>query len=414
MRSARIIRRERSPDFAHAPSGPRVHHFTPRRVPCPWPRRARTPLPRTQAPRGAGLLRQWRAARRTGQSGELLPLAGNGPDVFLCARHCPLSRRQSRRVADRAFAARGDELGAPGRLDHRPAKSAGVSLGGSRRGRADHHHRKVRRSPQRIRLYRDDAAPQARHRDPRQPRQAVSQRSRPPDPARARSVPTASSLTCGWPCCAHRSSGRRRTVVFAHPQLAHRQLVHFERLEARLLDRYAADDEPADRQRPDRDSSERSRADRKRDHAGGGNGFGSADDITRHRWVSVRQLVFVGGGGEGRTGAPLSISDVSRTNRNALPDGGGAIPIWRYSTEYVFSRRVNIGPGSRHGVTKTGMATLIAREVRPWRSYTFSWGRTRSACVRRCAASVWRTSKTRWHAGSPIFRPYRPTRCSCA
>src|SRR5262249_27564517 len=173
-----------------------------------------------------------------------------------------------------------------------------------------------------------------------QPRQAVSQRSRPPDPARARSIPTASSLTCEWPCCARRSSRRRRTVVFAHPQLAHRQLVHFERLEARFLDRHAAQREP-----PDRDRSERSRADRKRDHAGGGNGFGSADDITRHRGVSVRQVVFVVGGGEGRTGAPLSISDVSRRNRNALPDGGGAIPICRYSTEYVFSRRVNIGLG---------------------------------------------------------------------
>src|SRR5262249_30940687 len=87
------------------------------------------------------------------------------------------------------------------------------------------------------------------------------------------------------------------------------------------------------------------------------------------------------------------------------PTAGGAIPICRYSTEYVFARRVNIGHGSRHGVTKTGMAILIAREVRPWRSYTFSWGRTRSACVRRCAASAWRTSKTRWHAGSAIPTP---------
>src|SRR5262245_28581566 len=123
--------------------------------------------------------------------------------------------------------------------------------------------------------------------------------------------------------CAHRSSGRWRPVVFAHAQLAHRQLVHFERLEARLLDRYAADGKPADRQRADGKRSERGRADRKRDHAGGGNGFGSANDSTRHRWVSVRQLVFVVGGVRSRR-RPASISDVSRTNRNALPDGGGA------------------------------------------------------------------------------------------
>src|SRR5262249_7913838 len=173
----------------------------------------------------------------------------------------------------------------------------------------------------------------------------VSQGSGRPNPARARSVPAASSLTCGWPCRAHRSTGRRRTVVFAHPQLAHRQLVHFERLEARFLDRHAAQCEPPDRQRSDRDSSERGRADRKRDHAGGGNGFGSADAITRHRWGSVRQLVFVAGGGGGRTGAFLSISAISHATRNALPDGGGAIPICRYSTEYFFSRRVNIGRG---------------------------------------------------------------------
>src|SRR5262249_57591588 len=162
-------------------------------------------------------------------------------------------------------------------------------------------------------------------------------RSRPPDPARARSIPTASSLTCEWPCCARRSSRRRRTVVFAHPQLAHRQLVHFERLEARFLDRHAAQREPPDRQRSDRDSSERSRADRKRDHAGGGNGFGSADDITRHRGVSVRQLVFVVGGGEGRTRAPLSPSDVSPRNPKAPPPAPGAPPPSPPPTPYPFS-----------------------------------------------------------------------------
>src|SRR5215813_11935630 len=110
-------------------------------------------------------------------------------------------------------------------------------------------------------------------------------RSRPPDSARARGVPTAAHLTGGADVLrARRSSGRWRSVVFAHAQLAHRQVVYFERLEARLLDRYAAERESTDRERPDGNGSERGRADRKRDHAGGGNGFGSADDITRHRW----------------------------------------------------------------------------------------------------------------------------------
>jgi beta-lactamase class C len=70
----------------------------------------------------------------------------HGPDVFFRARHGRLSHRQSRRVAGRAVAARGDELGAPERLDYRAAQPAGVGLGGPRRERAD-HHRKVRRSP---------------------------------------------------------------------------------------------------------------------------------------------------------------------------------------------------------------------------------------------------------------------------
>src|SRR5262249_56872767 len=94
----------------------------------------------------------------------LLPLAGNGPDVFLRARHGRLSRRQSRRVADRAVAARGDELGAPGRPDHRPAQPAGVSLGGSRRGRADHHP-KIRRAPPHPPPYPEESAPPPPPRD---------------------------------------------------------------------------------------------------------------------------------------------------------------------------------------------------------------------------------------------------------
>jgi len=104
--------------------------------------------------------------------------------------------------------------------------------------------------------------------------------------------------------------------LFAHPQLAHRQLVDFERLKARFLDRHAAKREPTDRQRPDSYGPERGRADRKRDHAGGGNGFGSADDITRHRWVSVRQLVFVAGGA--KLAAAPRLSAVRRANRNVL------------------------------------------------------------------------------------------------
>jgi hypothetical protein len=141
-----------------------------------------------------------------------------------------------------------------------------------------------------------------------------------------------------------RSSARWRSVIFAHAQLAHRQLVYFERLEARLLDRYAAQREPTDRERPDGNGSERGRADRKRDYAGGGNGFGSADDINAASMVSVRQLLSRRRRGE-ITPASASISDVSRTNRNALPAGEGASPICRRCGEQVFSRCVNIGSG---------------------------------------------------------------------
>src|SRR5262249_21386199 len=84
--------------------------------------------------------------------------------------------------------------------------------------------------------------------------------------------------------CARRSSGRWRPVVFAHAQLAHRQLVHFERLKTRLLDCYPADGEPAARQPADGNGSEGSRADGKRVDGGGGNGFGSPNDSSRHRW----------------------------------------------------------------------------------------------------------------------------------
>src|SRR5262249_53296049 len=55
-------------------------------------------------------------------------------------------------------------------------------------------------------------------------------------------------------------------------------------------------------------------------------------------------LVPVVGGGRSRR-RPATISDVSRTNRNGLPAGGGAIPICRRCGEQVFSRCVNIGWG---------------------------------------------------------------------
>src|SRR5262245_8767083 len=76
---------------------------------------------------------------------------------------------------------------------------------------------------------------------------------------------------------------RARAVILEHAQLAHRQLVDLERLQACLLHRHAAEGEPADRQRAHRDGTERRRTDRQRDHADGGNGFGAADDFTRHR-----------------------------------------------------------------------------------------------------------------------------------
>jgi hypothetical protein len=131
--------------------------------------------------------------------------------------------------------------------------------------------------------------------------------------------------------------------LFAHPQLAHRQFVHFERLEARLLDRHAAKREPTDRERPDSYGPERGRADRKRDHAGGGNGFGSADEITRHRWVSVRQLVF--GAGEAKLAADPEYRPSGGRTAMSSGDGRGAIPICRACAEDVFSRRANIAAG---------------------------------------------------------------------
>src|SRR5262249_55601213 len=142
---------------------------------------------------------------------------------------------------------------------------------------------------------------------------------------------------------APRSSGRWRPVVSAHAQLAHRQLVHFERLKTRLLDRYAADGEPADRQRADGNGSERSRADRKRDHAGGGNGFGSANDSTRHR--GLRQAAgFRRRRGGSTPGRRPHIGRLAGARREP-PPGEGAIPICRRCGEQVFSWRVDIGLG---------------------------------------------------------------------
>ena len=91
------------------------------------------PVPRAQEPRGAGLRGRQRADRRARRADQLLPLAGDGPDVLLPARHGALPRRQSRRAADRAVAARRDGVGAPRRPAHRPAQPAGAGLGDHRR-----------------------------------------------------------------------------------------------------------------------------------------------------------------------------------------------------------------------------------------------------------------------------------------
>ena len=79
-------------------------------------RSARTPVPRAPNARGARLRRRRRADRRARRSAGLLSLAGDKPDVLLGARHGGLSRRQSRRAADRSVAAGGDQAGAPERL----------------------------------------------------------------------------------------------------------------------------------------------------------------------------------------------------------------------------------------------------------------------------------------------------------
>src|SRR5262249_53974510 len=106
-----------------------------------------------------------------------------------------------------------------------------------------------------------------------------------------------------------------------------------------------ADGEPADRQRADGNGSERSRADRKRDHAGGGNGFGSANDSTRHRWSPSGSWFSPSAGGEHARGPPAYPTPRGPTPTPPPPDGGGAIPICRRCGEQVACCRVNITSG---------------------------------------------------------------------
>src|SRR5262249_23646865 len=79
------------------------------------------------------------------------------------------------------------------------------------------------------------------------------------------------------------------------------------------------DGEPADRQRADGERSERGRADRKRDHAGGGNGFGSANDSTRHRWSPS---------GSWFSSSASEITPASRQHIGHLADGPPCPPSW--------------------------------------------------------------------------------------
>ena len=76
------------------------------------------------------------------------------------------------------LAARGHGAGAARRGYHEPAQLAGAGLG-DRPGRGADDRRKIWRPLQCFGLHRDDAEPQARDRDPRQPRQSLSRRSRP-------------------------------------------------------------------------------------------------------------------------------------------------------------------------------------------------------------------------------------------
>jgi beta-lactamase class C len=81
------------------------------------------------------------------------------------------------RVAARAVAARGDELGAARGARRWAAQRPGTGLGSHFGRRGD--RREIRRPQQRLGLYRHDPPPQARHRDPRQSRQSISQRGGP-------------------------------------------------------------------------------------------------------------------------------------------------------------------------------------------------------------------------------------------
>src|SRR5262249_61707962 len=86
--------------------------------------------------------------------------------------------------------------------------------------------------------------------------------------------------------------------------------------------------EPADRQRADGNGSERSRADRKRDHAGGGNGFGSANDSTRHRWSPSGSWFSSSAGGEHHR-LPPPYAAARGATPTASPTPGGASPSAR-------------------------------------------------------------------------------------
>src|SRR5262245_15195109 len=213
------------------------------------------------------------AAQRRGTPGQRLPPPrARGSDVDRSGHAAAVPRR------DRSRAPRAGG-------DRRAARGSGVRLRSEpdeRPGRADQHHPppgglgRHPRSADRDRRYlrhelRVHARAQAGLRLFRRP----GWDSRHPHHALRAPAPLRLALSA--------TLARARAVIFEHTQLAHRQLVDLERLQARLLHRHAAEREPADRQRAHRDGPERRRTDRQRDHAGGGNGFGAADDFTRHR-----------------------------------------------------------------------------------------------------------------------------------
>src|SRR5262245_7889264 len=91
-------------------------------------------------------------------------------------------------------------------------------------------------------------------------------------------------------------------------------------------------------------------------------------------------------------------------HRNAGDGGIG----WKREVEPISLSRVDLNGVTRGTVAarrdhRTFGATTSVSGGTPWGTSIFSWEQRRVTPARRFAASVSRTSRTRWRAASPIF-----------